>query len=216
MTEEGHKQLRLGIVACEVMKPEIEFLTKDDPDFVVREYLEFALHEYPQDMKAKIIETVNKYEGQLDAVFLGYAICNSLEGVTKLLMVPTVMLNGVDCIDAILTTSEYEKEKKICTGTWFMTPGWAEAGITGLIKEFHLDSVEGFEPGFFLDMLFESYQRCLFIDDGIGSEDHYRKKSEEVARGLKLRLDCRKCNIGAIREAIVSTKRLALKVLTDV
>ena len=203
--------MRLGIIACDILKPEIEFLTKDDPDFVVREYLEFALHEYPQEMRAKIIETVNKYEGELDAVFLGYAICNSLEGVTGVLKVPTIMLNGVDCIDAILTPDEYNKEKKICTGTWFMTPGWAEAGVEGLIKEFHLDSVEGFEPQYFLDMLFDSYQRCLFIDDGIGNEDYYRKRSESVAEGLKLKLDCRKCNIDAIRETIAQVKLLGMK-----
>lgn len=212
VSDKEQRGIRLGIVACEVMKPEIEFLTKDDSDFVVKEYLEFALHEYPQEMKARIIETVNRDEGQLDAALLGYAICNSLEGVTRLLNVPTVMLSGVDCIDAILTPSEYDKEKKICSGTWFITPGWAEAGVAGLIKKFHLDSVEGYEPEFFLDMLFESYQRCLFIYDGIGDEDYYRKKSEDVARDLKLRLDCRTCRIDTIRETITHIKELAMNV----
>ncbi len=202
--------MRLGIIACDILRPEIEFLTKDDDDFVVREYLEFALHEYPQDMKRKIIETVNGYEGKLDAVFLGYATCNSLENVTESLKVPTVMLQGADCIDVLLTPDEYVKEKKICAGTWFISPGWAEQGINGLIKELHLDSVEGYEPEFFLDMLFGSYQRCLFIDDGIGDTDHYRERSEEVARGLKLKLDCRTCGIGGIRDAIARTKELAL------
>ena len=203
--------MKLGIIACDILKPEIEFLTKGDDDFVVREYLEFALHEYPQDMKRKIIETVNGYEGQLDAVFLGYAICNSLEGVTGCLKVPTVMLKGVDCIDVLLTPDEYAKEKKICTGTWFISPGWAEQGVNGLVKELHLDSVEGYEPEYFLDILFDSYKRCLFIDDGIGNSDYYRQKSEEVADGLKLRLDCRECSLDAIRSAIEETKRLAVK-----
>ncbi len=201
--------MKLAIVACDILKPEIEFLTKDDSDFVVREYLEFALHEYPQEMKARIIETVNKYEGQVDAVFLGYAICQSLDGVTNQLKVPTAMLQGADCIDALLTPKEYTNEKKICAGTWFISPGWAEEGINGLIKEMHLDSIEGVDPQFFLDMLFDSYQRCLFIDDGIGNEEYYRKKSEEVANQLKLRLDCRTCGLGGIKEAIERTKKLA-------
>jgi hypothetical protein len=201
--------MKLAIVACDILKPEIEFLTKDDPDFVVREYLEFALHEYPQEMKARIIETVNKYEGQVDAVFLGYAICQSLDGVTNQLKVPTAMLQGADCIDVLLTPKEYTNEKKICAGTWFISPGWAEEGVNGLIKEMHLDSIEGVDPQFFLDMLFDSYQRCLFIDDGIGNEEYYRKKSEEVANQLKLRLDCRTCGLGGIKEAIERTKKLA-------
>lgn len=203
--------MRLGIIACDILKPEIEFLTKDDPDFVVREYLEFALHEYPKDMKKKIIETVNSYEGELDAIFLGYAICNSLEGVTSLLKVPTVMLKGVDCIDVLLTPEEYAKEKKICTGTWFISPGWAEQGVQGLIKELHLDTVEGYDPEYFLDILFDSYQRCLFIDDGIGNAEYYEEKSRGVAKDLKLRLDCRKCSMDGIRNAIYETKQLANK-----
>ena len=203
--------MKLGIIACDILKPEIEFLTKDDPDFVVREYLEFALHEYPQDMKVKVRDTVNSYEGKLDAVFLGYATCNSLENIENSLKVPTVMLKGADCIDVLLTPEEYVREKKICTGTWFISPGWAEQGVNGLIKELHLDSVEGYDPDFFLEILFDSYQRCLFIDDGIGNSDYYRQKSEDVAKGLKLRLDCRKCNINAIRDAIKRTKELAMK-----
>ena len=203
--------MRLGIIACDILKPEIEYLTKDDPDFVVREYLEFALHEYPQDLKRKIIETVNSYEGELDAIFLGYAICNSLEGITSLLKVPTVMLRGVDCIDVLLTPEEYAREKKICTGTWFISPGWAEQGVQGLIKELHLDTVEGYEPEYFLDILFDSYQRCLFIDDGIGNAEYYEEKSRKVAEDLKLRLDCRRCGIDGIRDAIRETKQLASK-----
>ncbi|NLN71412.1 MAG: hypothetical protein GX137_01290 [Thermoplasmatales archaeon] len=49
--------MRLGIVACDILKNEIEYLTKDDPDFVRREYLEFALHVYPVEMRAKIEDT---------------------------------------------------------------------------------------------------------------------------------------------------------------
>lgn len=203
--------VKLAIVACDILKPEIEFLTKDDSDFVVREYLEFALHEYPQELKSRVVETVNKYEGQVDAVFLGYATCQSLDGVTELLKVPAAMLQGADCIDVLLTPKEYVNEKKICAGTWFVSPGWAEQGVDGLIKELHLDSVEGTDPQFFLDMLFDSYQRCLYIDDGIGNEEYYRKKSEEVAKQLKLKLNCRTCGLNGIKEAIERTKELAAR-----
>lgn len=203
--------MKLAIVACDILKPEIEFLTKDDSDFVVHEYLEFTLHEYPQELKSRVVETVNKYEGQVDAVFLGYATCQSLDGVTELLKVPTAMLQGADCIDVLLTPKEYVNEKKICAGTWFISPGWAEQGVDGLIKELHLDSVEGIDPQFFLDMLFDSYQRCLYIDDGIGNEEYYRKKSEEVAKQLKLKLNCRTCGLNGIKEAIERTKELAAR-----
>lgn len=41
------EKMRLGIIACDILEREIEFLTKDDPDFTYREYIEFALHENP-------------------------------------------------------------------------------------------------------------------------------------------------------------------------
>ena len=88
--------MRLAIVACDILKEEIEFLTKDDPDFVHREYLEFALHENPEHMRDVIIEKVNSLKGKIDAVFLGYAICSSLENVTERFDVPAVMLPGAD------------------------------------------------------------------------------------------------------------------------
>jgi len=201
--------MKIGIVACDILKEEIELLTKNDKDFVYREYLEFALHENPENMKKTIIEKVNSLDGKVDVVFLGYAVCQSLQNVTAELKVPTIMLQGADCIDVLLGTDEYNREKKICAGTWFSSPGWAKEGINGLVKEFHLDSVEGVDPSFFLDLLFDSYERCLHIDTGVGNNEEYMQKSQEFADSLKLRLDCRKCGLGAIEDTIRKTKKLA-------
>ena len=202
--------MRLGIVACDILKPEIEFLTKDDPDFIHREYLEFALHEYSDILKAKVIETVNSLEGKVDAVLLGFATCQSLDGITEQVRVPSVRLPGADCIDALLTSPEYNREKSVCSGTWFVSPGWAEAGVEGLMKEFHMDECPDIDMDIVMGMLFGSYERCLFIDSGIGNTEYYREKSEQVARDLNLRHDCRTCNIDAIRDAIKKVKDLAL------
>ena len=204
--------MRLGIVACDILKNEIEHLTKDDPDFVRREYLEFALHEHPEEMRIRIEDTVNSLKGEVDAVLIGYGICNSLQGIATAVEVPSVLMEGADCIDILLGSQEYCAEKKMCPGTWFSSPGWAEEGIHGLVKEFHLDCMEdqGYGPKFFLDMLFESYERCLFIDSGIGDEEYYRKKSEAVAEYLELRHDCRKCGLSRIEDGIMKLKTLGV------
>ncbi|MFA6952825.1 MAG: DUF1638 domain-containing protein [Candidatus Methanomethylophilaceae archaeon] len=203
--------MKIGIVACDILKREVEFLTKDDPDFTERIYLEFALHTDPPAMREKIIESVNGLKGKVDAVFLGYATCNSLEGVLDVLQVPTAMLDGADCIGALLGSDEYARQKKICIGTWFSSPGWAEEGIDGLVKELHLDSAEGYEPQFFLDMIFESYQRTLFIDPGIGDAETYRKESKDFSDTVHLKLDCTKCSLDNFRDAIKRAKELALE-----
>jgi len=206
--------MRIGLIACDILEPEFELLLKDDTDFVHKEYVEFALHAYPDEMRSKLIEKVNALKGKVDAVLLGYAICQSLSGFTDAVDVPTVMLDGDDCICVLLGSKEYTREKKICTGTWFSTPGWAREGMDGLIKEMHLDSVEGMDPMIFADMLFESYERCLYIDTGVKSctECNYLERSKEFAGLLKLRHDERKCELTALKDVIKKVKELAARV----
>lgn len=209
--------MRLGIVACDILEKEIEFLTKDDPDFTYREYIEFALHENPPELKRVVVEKVNALKGQVDAVFLGYAICNSLENVTQEFEVPAVMLPGADCIDALLGPEEYKNEKKKCPGTWFCSPGWAMEGTNGLIKEMHLDSMveEGYDPSFFLDIIFDSYERTLFIDDGIGDADKYETEARKFSDEIGLRTECRTCNLDRIKETIEKTKELGRSITSE-
>jgi hypothetical protein len=204
--------MRIGIVACEVLKDEIEFLTKDDPDFVHRDYLKFALHEHAEEMKKLIIEKVNALHSEVDAVLLGYATCQSLQGVTDVFKVPAVMLPGADCIEVLLSPDGVKEEKKKCVFTWFASPGWAVQGVPGLIEQFHLDSAEGYEPQYFLDLMFESYQRCLFINSGIGNDEFYHQKAKDMADGLKLKLDTRSGSLERIKECIVQVKELARSV----
>ncbi|HTY46302.1 MAG TPA: DUF1638 domain-containing protein [Methanomassiliicoccales archaeon] len=204
-------RVRVGIVACEILKREIEMLTKDDPDIVHREYLEFALHVDSAVLKARVQEKVNALAGKVDSVFLGYAVCQSLRDVTKTLEVPTSMLESDDCIGAFITPMEYEREKRSCTGTWFSTPGWAELGIEGAVKELHLDSMkdQGYDPMYFLKMLFEGYKRCLYIDTGVGEEERYLGLSEDFARKLNLRHETRRCDLRVIEKALARSKDLA-------
>ena len=72
--------MRIGIIACDIWKREIDAVVGDDPSIVHKEYLEFALHVDSAKLKATVIEKVNSLEGKVDAVFLGYATCQSLKG----------------------------------------------------------------------------------------------------------------------------------------
>jgi hypothetical protein len=203
--------MRIGLVVCDILEPEFEHLTKEDPDIVHREYVEFALHAYPDDMRQKLIEKVNALKGKVDVVILGYAVCQSLGGFPSAVDVPTVMFDGDDCISVLLGAKEYAREKKICTGTWFSSPGWAREGKAGLIKEMHLDSVEGVDPMVFMDMLFDSYERCLYIDTGVKTpcDCDYLARSKEFAEALRLKHDERGCDLDAIRDIIKRAKELA-------
>jgi hypothetical protein len=203
-------RIRIGVVACEILKREIDKVIENDPDIVHKEYLDFGLHTEPEKMKYTIIEKLNALEGRVDAVLLGYAICQSLKGVTKEVKVPTVMLEGDDCIATLLTPVGYEEEKRIVTGTWFNSPGWAELGIKGAIRELHLDSMvdQGYDPMYFLRILFEGYGRCLFIDTGVGEGERFEGMSKDFAKELNLVHHSRTCSLALIEVALRDAKKL--------
>lgn len=203
--------MRVGIVACDILKNEIEALTAGDEDIVHREYLEFALHVYPEEMREKVMEAVNRLEGQVDAVLIGYATCQSLGALDKAVKVPSVMLEGDDCICVLMGPRSYAEAKAECTGTWFASPGWAQQGMDAVIKELHLDCMkeEGYPPEFFLDIIFDAYKRCLFIDTGVGDKDELVQMSLDFARKLNLPHACTVGTLDNLKEALRRTKHLA-------
>jgi len=202
---------RLAIIACEILKPELDKLTEGWEDVVHKEYLEFALHINADELRAKVLDKVNALQGQVDAVFLGYAVCQSLSGVTAQLKVPTIMLEGDDCIAAILGPVEYERQKRLCGGTWFNTPGWALRGIEGAIKELHLDAMvdQGYEPKFFLDMLFENYELCVYVDTDVGEAEKYEEMSRRFAEELGLTHENRPCGTANLERFLMRARELA-------
>jgi len=158
--------LRIGIIACDALKDEIEALTRGSQDVVAREYLDFGYHLDPPRMRQVLMDKVNSLAGKVDLVFLGYAYCQSLKGLPSALAVPTVMLEYEDCIACLLGPDMYTSQKHRGKITWFYPSGWAKYGIEGLIRLFKLDSMrhEGYEPEYFLKLMFNGFSRCLFID----------------------------------------------------
>ncbi len=207
--EVGH--LRIGIIACDIFKKEIEMLIDGDDKIVHKEYLEFALHDHPEELKATIIEKVNSLVGKVDSVFLGYAVCQSLKGIANEMPIPTVMMDADDCIGAFLTPSEYALEKEKCPGTWFNSPRWAELGVEGANKEMHLDCLkeQGYDPLYFLKMMFDGYERCLFIDTGVGEREKWEMLSREFAEQLELRHECRGCDLRVLEKCLADAKKMA-------
>ncbi len=206
-------EMRIGIIACETFKRGLDLLTKDDPDITYKEYLEFGLHEYPEELKRAVIDKVNMLEGKVDAVLLGYGICSSLKDVTKELKVPTVRLEGDDCIGVLLTQEEYDKERKKCPGTMYHTPYFALMGRewweNDLNKKMPDHKEQGITVDWYLETMFNGYSRVLFIDDGLGSMDEFKALSKKFADEMKLRHECREGTFKNLKEGLEKTKTLA-------
>ena len=147
---------------------------------------------------------------KVDAVSVGYATCQKLSGIPQEVSVPSVMLEGDDCISVLLGPVEYAREGNMHR-YWFSSPGWAEQGMAAVIKELHLDSMvdQGYDPMYFVDMIFDAYRRCLYIDTGIGDRERCEALSREFAAQLKLPHDTRSGSVDRLAEGIRKTKELA-------
>ena len=124
-----------------------------------------------QKMRSALVAQINEMAERVDAIFLGYGFCQSLQGIEEECSVPVILPQVDDCISLLLSPERYAAEVKKKTGTWFMTPGWAEVGAEMVIKELHLDRVVkyGKDPMEMARRLFTHYRRGLFIDTGVGN-----------------------------------------------
>lgn len=210
----SERQGRIGIVACETFERGLEHLLRDGAEDVVhKEYLEFGLHEWPEELKKAVVEKVNALEGKVDAVLLGYGICNSLRGITDQVRVPTVQLVGDDCIGVLITPEEYDRERQICAGTMYHTPYFAKMGREWFEKRLEAQMPNykelGIDVDWFLEHMFDGYSRVLFIDDGLGEIEQYERMSMEFAQDLKLRYDRRFGTLALLEDGLARTRALA-------
>jgi hypothetical protein len=205
--------MRIGIVACETFERGLELLTKDDPDIVHKEYLEFGLHEYPEELKKAVIEKVNALDGKVDSVLLGYGICNSLRDITAKMKVPTVQLEGDDCIGVLITTDEYNRERKVCAGTMYHTPYFAKMNREWFEKKLREQMPNyqelGIDADWFLRRMFDGYSRILFIEDGLDEIERFKAMSRQFAEELNLRFESRMGTFNCLTDGLLRAKELA-------
>jgi hypothetical protein len=124
-------RIRIGMVVCGVLKRELGKLVDNDPDVAHKEYLAFDLLIMPENMRHPVV-------GRMSSVLQGPTTFHSIEGVTKEVKMPLVLLEGDDIIATSLTPAGHAEEKRIGTGTWGRSPGWTELGRKGAIRELHL------------------------------------------------------------------------------
>ncbi|MDD3398332.1 MAG: DUF1638 domain-containing protein [Candidatus Methanomethylophilaceae archaeon] len=203
--------MRIGIVACEIFKDELERITEGDADIVHKEYLEFALHIRPQQLRETVVSKANELKGKVDLVFLGYCYCQSLMGVTEDIELPAEMIHTDDCIGALLSPERYAEEKRVCAGTWFNSPGWAIRGTEGAIRELELDKADGIDPMVLLKMLFEGYSRCLFIDTGSPEKEKHLSESQTFAQELGLRHECTVGSLDMLQSSLRRAKEKTIQ-----
>ncbi len=204
--------MEIAVVACDIIKRELDRVLGKFPEVTKVIYLQSALHVNPATMKQTIKEQIELTKADVDVVFLGYGFCQSLKGIEEEFDLPVIFPQVDDCISILLTPERRAEEIEKEAGTWFMTPGWAEAGAEMIFKELQVDRLQklGIDPLEIAKELFTAYRRGLYIDTGVGDNDHFIDKAEQFCECFGLTLDKTVASSTILEETLKKCRNLTV------
>lgn len=132
------------LIACEVLRPELEMLAAGMPEAPPMQFLEQRLHDYPDKLRATVQGLVDDFErehaGPLTVLF-GYGLCGrGLHGVhagRATLIFPRLH----DCIPLLMGVPQKEANVSSREGaTYWISPGW----LKYFLIPFHVESYRRF------------------------------------------------------------------------
>jgi hypothetical protein len=209
-TRSDRSNMRLVMVACEVMHREISYCISRSKAIVDVRFLKKGLHDIGQKgMSQSLQEELDGIpDGEYDAVLLGYGLCNM--GIRRLTCekLPMVVPRAHDCITMLLGSKEkYQASFDKEPGTFYRSTGWIErdtpqTGVDG--KPLSVMTQLGFNQSYeellakygadnarYLMETMEgwggthNYKRLAYIDMGIGEfpDQEGQAKEEAVEKG---------------------------------
>jgi hypothetical protein len=123
-------RLRLTVIACSSLRPELEMLAAEAKTSITFRHLEMGLHERSAAaLRDALQSTIDglAVDHQCDAIAIGYGLCN--RGVVGLQArtLPVVIPRAHDCIGMLLGSNQcYLAQLEAQPGTYFQSAGWLE------------------------------------------------------------------------------------------
>ena len=178
---------KIVIIACSVMKPELEIILRKSSGYEVR-YLDSRSHDPPQQIPPLLQTEVDTVEPYASRIILGYGFCsNGIEGVISPrqgIYVPRVH----DCIALFLgSIKSYNFHFKAKPGTYYLTPGWIEESRDplGYMKKDYVPKMGRKKAEWGTKLTFKDYTHIALINTGIDDIEPLRKTAMDNAQFLK-------------------------------
>ncbi|MEN6402189.1 MAG: DUF1638 domain-containing protein [Armatimonadia bacterium] len=136
--------MKLKIVACGVLEPELGHLAREAPHSITLELLEAGLHDQPDRLRLEAQAAIDRASTEgYDAVVLGYGLCG--RGTSGLIArtIPVVIPRAHDCMTLFMGSRQaYRNQFTRNPGTFYLTAGWYEHKVRppGLEREKHYES----------------------------------------------------------------------------
>ena len=175
------------VVACEIMKPELEEIRRDE-DPVELVYLEQGLHRTPQNMPSVVQENIDRAAHYAGSIVLGYGLCsNGIVGVTaprQGLIVPRCH----DCIALFMgSLGIYNEVFKGRPGTYYLTAGWIaeKKDPLGIVEEDYTPRLGKETSIWAMEEELKHYTHIVLVNNGVGDPGPLRERAMENARFFK-------------------------------
>ena len=177
--------LRTEIIACQTVVNEMRpFLAPDTQCHCV----EAGLHLQPDNLRSALQAMIDDISADTQTVILGYGLCSmgvvGLRAAHSTLIIP----RRDDCIAIFLgSPGAYRNELKREPGTYFLSKGWIDAGIT-LLDDLEKMKVRYGKGGSerIMKRMLQHYRRLAFIDMVYPDPEPYRQFCRQAARELGL------------------------------
>ncbi len=182
---------KIVIVACSVMKPELEAILRGNSEYELR-YLDSRLHDTPKKIPALLQQEVDAVEPYASRIVLGYGFCsNGIAGIRaprQGIYVP----KAHDCIALFLgSTESYDFHFKAKPGTYYLTPGWMEENRDplGHMEKDYVPKMGRKKAELGTKLTFKDYTHIALIDTGVTDVEPLRRVAKDNARFLEKRYE---------------------------
>ncbi|OGP53633.1 MAG: hypothetical protein A2Y65_04765 [Deltaproteobacteria bacterium RBG_13_52_11] len=180
--------IRSKILACETVIKEMLPLLPQECEYRT---LESGLHLYPEKLHNALQDLIDETTVETDMIILAFGLCaNAVIGLrarASTLIIPRID----DCIGMFLGSREHYREQlRHEPGTYFLSKGWIEAGIT-LVDEFkEMEARFGKKQAEKVQRaMLKNYTRLAYIDMGHDDQETYYDFARKSAQQLNLRYD---------------------------
>lgn len=174
-----------SVIACGVLRPELDYLLRNRDAGVQVTYLEQSMHRTPHLMPEQVQESVDRASQWAAQIVLGYGLCsNGIMGV-RAPEQGLVTTKAHDCVALFLgSIGEYNRLSRSNPGSYYLTRGWI------LERKDPLGQLENeYVPRMGREMAewgakeeLRHYSHFVLIDTGVGDLEALRERAMENAR----------------------------------
>ena len=182
------KKVKTKILACETVLKEMLPLLPQECEYRT---FESGLHLSPDKLRNALQDLIEEVTEEADVIILAFGLCSNavigLKARESTLVIPRID----DCIGIFLGSRDnYKEHLRQEPGTYFLSKGWIEAGITPLDEFKEMAARLGTERAErFQGAMIKNYTRLAYIDMGHDNQESYYDFARKTAHRLNLRYE---------------------------